>query len=524
MYSIKSKLVSVIMLLIVGLFSLSAYLLIKEKEKELTQNIYFQARAFSELTSNDIINNYNLYLAQKGFIYFNRDISAMFQKTQDIDMIQIYDYSGSLLYDSIQEESQQYSGPVRLIKDPVLLSEIKAHNPSLFTKDGVVKYIKKTETGEIEYVDENEIATDPLKALERIEYIVYPVLDQFAVLYHLNYTNLDMLLRNDQIRIGSLAALGIIIGLICAIFFANQITRPVRKLTKSSAIIAKGDFQHRVTIKTHDELEILGNAFNKMAEDLDKSTKALVYKERVAKELEIAQKIQSGLIPKQIPSMEGLDVSAGIVPAEEIGGDVYDFLKKDDKNTMFYIGDVTGHGVPSGIVGSIANAMFFTHIQKPNLKEIMLEANRVLKAKSPSNMFITLCLLNWNSEIKKLNYINAGHEQMIRFNSAEKNSELLKGGGIALGMFPDISNMILEQEAPLEPGDCIILYSDGIPEAWKNQKENYGMEKLKETVKNYGSLENATAIRNAILQDVKNYMGDYKQMDDITIIVIKRTS
>lgn len=524
MYSIKSKLVAVIMLLIVGLFSLSAVLLIKEKEKELTQNIYFQTRSFGELTSEDVVNNYRLYLAQNGFIYFNREISAMFQKTQDVDMIQIYEYSGSLLYDSIQEQNKQYTGPMRLIKDPVLLSQIKAQNPSLITRDGVVKYMKKTDAGGIEYVDENENPVEPLKSLDRLQYIIYPVLDQYAVLYHLNYINLDTLIRNDQVRIGSLAVLGIIIGLVFAIFFANQITRPVRNLTKSSGIIAKGDFQHRVVIKTHDELEILGNAFNKMAEDLDKSTKALVYKERVAKELELAQKIQSGLIPKQIPKMEGLDISAGIVPAEEIGGDVYDFLKKNDKNTLFYIGDVTGHGVPSGIVGSIANAMFFTHVDKPGLKEIMIEANRVLKAKSPANMFITLCLLNWNSDTKKLHYINAGHEQMIRFNNAEKNSELLKGGGIALGMFPDISNMILEQEAPLEIGDSIVLYSDGIPEAWKNQKESYGMERFKETVKNFGGLENATAIRNAILQDVKNYMGDYKQMDDITIVVVKRTS
>ncbi|MBN1494192.1 SpoIIE family protein phosphatase [Candidatus Peregrinibacteria bacterium] len=512
------------MVLIIGLFSFAAFLLIKEKQKELTQNIFFQARSFGELTSSDIINNYRLYLVQKGFIYFNREISSVFQKTLDIDLIQIYDYSGELLYDSMQEKREQYAGPVRLINDQILLSQVKAHNPSLITNEGKVYFLKKSELGEILYVDENENPIESLKALERIKYLVFPVLDQYAVLYHLNYDNLDILIRNDQIRIGSLALLGMVIGLLSAIFFANQITRPIRKLTKGSGIIATGNFKHRVEIKTHDELEILGNAFNKMAADLDVSTKALVYKERVAKELELAQKIQQELIPKQLPALEGLDIAAGLVPAEEIGGDVYDFLKKDEKNTMFYLGDVTGHGVPSGLVGSIANAIFFSHKDKLGLKEIMVEVNKVLKAKSPPNMFITLCLLNWNSELKKLSYVNAGHEQMIRFNSAENNSELLKGGGIALGMFPDIANLILEQEASLNPGDCVVLYSDGIPEAWKNPKEIYGMDRFKEAVKNFGNLDNATAIRNAILQDVKNFIGDYKQMDDITILVIKRTS
>jgi len=239
MYSIKSKLVAVIMVLIVGLFSLSAVLLIKEKEKEFTQNIYFQARSFGELTSNDAVNNYQLYLAQKGFIYFNREISAMFQKTREVHMIQIYDYSGSLLYDSLQEEREQYTGPVRLIKDPVILSQIKAHNPSLITKEGVVKYMKKTDTGEIQFVDENENPVEPLKPLDRLQYIVYPVLDEYAVLYHLDYSNLETLIRNDQIRIGSLAALGIVIGLFFAIFFANQITRPIKKLTRSWELLPK---------------------------------------------------------------------------------------------------------------------------------------------------------------------------------------------------------------------------------------------------------------------------------------------
>jgi phosphoserine phosphatase RsbU/P len=350
------------------------------------------------------------------------------------------------------------------------------------------------------------------------------VSDQFAVIYYVNYQNLDELLRTDTMRIVFLAAVGMILGLLSAIFFANKITKPLKKLTAGSGIIAKGDFQHRVKITTHDELEILGNAFNKMAEDLDKSTKALVYKERVAKELEVAQEIQEGNIPKEVPDMEGLDISAGIVPAEEIGGDVYDFLPKDENNTLFYLGDVTGHGIPSGILGSIANAMFFSYSDEPDLKKLMVEVNRVLKAKSPANMFLTLALLNWHKGEKKLSYVNAGHEQIIHFNGKNQAVSLLKGGGIALGMFPDISKMIEAQIIPIEVGDSIVLYSDGIPEAWKNQKENYGMDRFKATVQQYGNLESATAIRNAILQNVKDFTGDYKQMDDITIMVVKRTS
>ncbi|MCD6109243.1 SpoIIE family protein phosphatase [bacterium] len=524
MYSIKTKLVAVITLLVVGLFSAAAFLLIREKQKQLTHDIYFQTRSFAELTAPNIINNYNLYLAQKGFIYFNREITKDFNRTQDVDLIQIFDYSGHLLYDSKEEREAQYSGPVRVISDENIKTQIQAHNSSVFTQSGRIIYLKKDESGHVSYVDENEKPIESLGEMERLYYIVYPVNDHFAVIYYVNYDNLDVLLRTDTLRIVFLAVVGMIIGLLLAIFFANKITKPLKKLTVSSGIIAKGDFQHRVNISTHDELEILGNAFNKMAEDLDKSTKALVYKERVAKELELAQKIQKGNIPKEIPKMEGLDVSAGIVPAEEIGGDVYDFLKKDDNNTLFYIGDVTGHGVPSGILGSIANAMFFSYAEEPDLRNLIMDVNKVLKVKSPPNMFITLCLLNWNKIERKMSYVNAGHEQIIHFNGKTKEVKLLKAGGIALGMFPDISKMIEEQVISLEIGDSIVLYSDGIPEAWKNEKELYGMDRFKSTVQQYGNLESATAIRNAILQNVKTFTEGHKQMDDITLIVIKRNS
>lgn len=524
MYSIKTKLVAIITLLIVGLFSAAAFLLIREKQKELTFDIYFQARSFGELTASNIVEDYKLYLTQKGFVYFNREITDDFQRTQDIDWIQIFDYNGSLLYDSKEEKDSQYEGPTRVISDERIKNQIQAKNPSVFTKDGRVVYLKKSDLGEISYVDENEKTIDPLGSLERLYYFVYPTGDQFAVMYYINYENLDELLRADTMRIILLAVVGMIIGLLLAIFFANKITRPIKKLTGGAGIIAKGDFQHRVEIDTHDELEILGDAFNKMAEDLDKSTKALVYKERVAKELELAQKIQQGNIPKAVPKIEGLDIAAGIVPAEEIGGDVYDFINRDDKNMMFYVGDVTGHGVPSGLLGSIANAMFFSYAEESDLKKLMVNVNKVLKAKSPANMFITLCLLNWHGGDKKLSYVNAGHEQMIHFSDKTGAVQLLKGGGIALGMFPDISKMIEEQIVPLEVGDSVVLYSDGIPEAWKNEKENYGMDRFKSTVQQYGKLESATAIRNSILQNVKDFMGEYKQMDDITIMVVKRTS
>jgi sigma-B regulation protein RsbU (phosphoserine phosphatase) len=82
--------------------------------------------------------------------------------------------------------------------------------------------------------------------------------------------------------------------------------------------------------------------------------------------------------------------------------------------------------------------------------------------------------------------------------------------------------MIQKQDVPIEKGDCAVLYSDGIPEAWRSEKEQYGMDRFKEAIQKYGTLKSATEIRNAILKEVSDFIGDHKRMDDITIMVIKR--
>ena len=109
MYSIKTKLVVAITILIIVLFSAAAYLLIKEKQEELTGDIFFKSTSFSELTAPIIIDNYNLYLAKQGFIYFNREMAGIYDKTQDIDTVNIYDYNGKILYDSITNPFTDYA-------------------------------------------------------------------------------------------------------------------------------------------------------------------------------------------------------------------------------------------------------------------------------------------------------------------------------------------------------------------------------------------------------------------------------
>lgn len=525
MNSLRTKMVVAISVLILILFGLTATLFLGEKQRELTEDIFVNTRSFAELTASNIVSDYELYLPQESFVYFNREIQDTFDKFDDLNTIRVISYAGELVYDSATEIEEQYSGPERPITDTDLLAQVQSRNPSVKTvDDGRVVYLKKDDDGNVSYVDVNEAPVSPLAPDTRISYLVQPATDDFAVVYGVSYENLQDRVNQTIMRGLLLAVFGVGIGILIAYLFATNMTRPIKKLTEGAGIIATGNFQHRVQVKTKDEIETLANAFNSMAQELAVSTKALVYKERVAKELEIAASIQKELLPKEIPSMPGLDISAGLLPAEEIGGDCYDFLTADDKNLLMYLGDVTGHGVPSGIVVSIANALIYNYSNSLDIKDTLIRVNKIIKDKTSSNMFITLVMLHWNAAMNQLKYVSAGHEQMIHYHAKDGKVTLTPAGGLALGMLPDITTQLQEQVVDLEEGDCLVVYSDGIPEAWRNEKEMYGMAALKRAVSDYGSLKNALSIRNALFTEVKEYTGNWKQMDDMTLMVLKRTN
>lgn len=511
-------------MLIIILFGISAGLFLGEKQRELTEDIFVNARSFAELTAGSVVADYKLYLPQESFIYFNREIKATFAKFQDLSGIKVISYKGELAYDSATEGEKQYLGTARMVIDQNMLKQVASRNPSVMTLDSQrVVYLKKNDDGLISYVDENEMPAPALAPDEKIAYLVQPATNDYAVVYGITYANLQDRVNQTIMRSLLLALFGVGTGILIAYLFAAGITRPLKKLTEGAGIIAKGNFKHRVEVKTRDEIATLAGAFNSMAQDLEVSTKALIYKERVAKELEIAAGIQKDLLPKVIPSIAGLDISAGLLPAEEIGGDCYDFLKPNDNSLLMYLGDVTGHGVASGIVGSIVNALIYNYSDAVDLKELLVRINSILKEKTTSNMFITMVMLHWDATMRHLKYVSAGHEQMIHFCAKDGKVSLLPPGGLALGMMPNISELLEERSLVLEEGDVLVAYSDGIPEAWKNEKEMYGMSGLKRAVSEYGRLENALAIRNALLSDVKQYSGNWKQMDDMTLMVLKRT-
>ena len=507
----------------VVIFTIAAFLFINEKKTEMADDIYINSLAFAKLTAANVAHNYDLYLDQNSFVYFNREISSIFEKNDDVSAIKVISYDGVILYNSDEDKDKRYEGAERLTVDSVLVDAVQAENVSVKVLEGDSVFLKQDVEGDISYVDKNENVIESLESGILFEYLVVPANEKYSVVYTLDYSNLEARVAAMMKRIIYLAIFAIMLGMFLSFGLSSQLTRPISKLVKGASKIAKGDFKARVEINTRDEMKFLGNAFNQMARDLEVSMDAKLYKERVTHELELAKDIQKQILPDMVPEVDGLDIAAGIIPAAEIGGDVYDFIPQKEKLLM-YLGDVTGHGVSAGIVSSIANALFYGYAGNEDLEKIMDGVNRVMKAKTMSNMFMTLCLTQWDSIKKKFTYVSAGHEQIIHYKSSENSVELAPAGGVALGMVKDITQNISVDEIDMQEGDFVVIYSDGIPEAWKNDDEKYGMDRFKSAVQKFGDLDSALAIKKAILADVKQFSGDHEQMDDITLIVAKRIS
>lgn len=524
---IRSKLILAISLLIVMLFSIVAALFVQEKRQEMSDDIYINALAFSKLTAPLIATDYDLYLAQDGFVYFNREIQSLFDQNDFIDRVRVISYSGEILYDSAEDTQRRHDGDARMVLDEKLLSQVKSESISIrILESERVLYLSQGEDGVISYFDQygNEIA--PFDAGELLEFLVVPASEKYSIVFDIDYTSMSQRVFAMTKRIIYLALFGVLLGIMMSVFVSKQLTRPISKLVKGAQKLSTGDFSTRVKLKSNDEIGFLGDSFNKMAADLKESMAAKVYKERVAHELELASEIQNRILPSEdkIPKIKDLDVSAGIVAAEEIGGDMYDFLPVNDNKFLMYLGDVTGHGVPAGLVSSIASALFYGYSDEVDLKKIMIDANRVLRAKTMPNMFITLCLLEWDLAKKQCKYISAGHEKILHYRAKTKEIELAPAGGVALGMVPDISKHVGVENLDLEVGDFAIIYSDGILEAWKNEHEKYGMDRLKQIVEAFAPTGSASNMKNAILEDVQTFSSGHKQMDDMTLIVVKRVS
>lgn len=527
---LKSQISLLLTTLIVVAITATAGILVYQSKQDISNDIYLNARNYTELTAERMYGLTQEYLPSQSFLVFNPLMQDLLRKNDDVTDVQVYNFSGALDYDSKTESKEQYLGDERegYSSNEAYLQRIQAQNPSIRTTAGEIFYIKKLDSTSYKFVNEEgtNLRTQPDSRSFQVQDLVFPVANEAAVVYEVSYHNLLARLQRAAINIGIVALAAILFSILVGMLFAGTLTRPLRKLTKTVGLIAGGDLDQHVDIKSNDEVGILAKAVNKMTADLKKSIEARIFQEKTEKELEIAKSIQQAILPKELPETEALDISAQLNSAEAVSGDVYDVIEVDNEKGHYmyaYLGDVTGHGIGASLLSSTANAMIaMLAPEEPDPKQLLTKVNNTLKAKTSGTVFITLALMKYDFKTKKLTHVQAGHEPVLKFAADGGEVEELEAGGIALGMLPDIGEQLAEVEIKLSPGDSAIMYSDGLPEAWQNEKKNWGMDAFKKAYRKHGSLKSAESIQKALFKSVNDFRKGFEQKDDMTLIVIRQ--
>ena len=279
---------------------------------------------------------------------------------------------------------------------------------------------------------------------------------------------------------------------------------------KKSSIFSEND-KKLLSIIGSQSAQILENA-----RLLEEEKKLLGLRE----ELKMAHKIQTKLLPDSIPVFEGFDIDTINIPAKSVGGDYYDFIMKSEEELVFCIADITGKGMPAAMLMANLQATFRSQILVDDDYPLcMKRTNKLLFNSTEPTKFATLFFGILDVNPPCLTYVNAGHDHPLLIRENAETTEL-EATGLLLAVVEDTEYEV--EQVNLQKGDLFIFFTDGITEAMNNQKQEYGLEKLRDLAQSL-SEQTAENIAAKILLDVNRHADGAVQSDDITLIVIKYT-
>jgi len=243
---------------------------------------------------------------------------------------------------------------------------------------------------------------------------------------------------------------------------------------------------------------------------------------KMAQELAFAGGIQASFLPEKVPAVDGWSIAASLTPARQTSGDFYDFIPLGEGKLGLVVADVADKGTGAALYMALSRTLIRTHaMQYPdNPVQVLQLANERILADTRANQFVTVFYAALNLVTGKMIYSSAGHNPAFVFRATNPGSpESYIRTGAPLGIFGDLQWDVGTLQ--LNPGDILLLYTDGVNEAQNIDEQFYGYERLLEVT---GSKlnQNAVELHNAIIDNVKRFVGNAPQFDDITVMVVKR--
>ncbi|MBN1868398.1 SpoIIE family protein phosphatase [Candidatus Sumerlaeota bacterium] len=243
---------------------------------------------------------------------------------------------------------------------------------------------------------------------------------------------------------------------------------------------------------------------------------------RLNQELDVVSGIQKSMLPQVIPETEGFDFTAFYWPSSECGGDYYDLVELDDNRLGFLVADVSGHGAPAMVAMALirqAFHMFSRRYLEPG--RLLEELNRLLYDHLPTNQFATMFYAVIDTKTLECRYASAGHNPPLWFQaSTGEVVEIPKCQGFPLKLVSrEISYSTAEVQ--FQPGDCVVFFTDGIPECFNREREVYGVERLREVVRKNAAQMAPRELEIAIVTDLLQFADDHPTEDDLTLAIMR---
>ncbi|MBQ0063226.1 MAG: SpoIIE family protein phosphatase [Prevotella sp.] len=313
----------------------------------------------------------------------------------------------------------------------------------------------------------------------------------------------------------------------------NEMRNPAQKCIMVSAYGDMDNIRHAMNNGAFDfatkpiDLDDLQVTIDKAIEQIQyiRNTQA-EHKQLVSiqDDLTVAREIQQSILPHSfhpnISDAENIDIYATMLAAKDVGGDFYDFFPIDETHLGFAIADVSGKGVPAAIYMAVSRTMIKANAKRGmQPQECMAVVNDLLCEENLNSMFVTVLYGIYDIKTGEITYTNAGHDRPYILHKDGSVEEVNSDINLALGVMGGLT--FKQNNVTLEEGDALVMFTDGVPEAEDKDHNQFGQERLKETL---STLQGATSreIVEKITANVKDFAGEATQFDDITQLVIKR--
>jgi len=332
------------------------------------------------------------------------------------------------------------------------------------------------------------------------------------------------------ILMGSVGALFLIIQLVAVgmgLALARSITGAVHELFEGTERVGRGDFTHKIAIRSRDQLGELAASFNSMTTSIEYLLQEKAVKERLEQELRIARSIQMSLLPQGPLQVPGLALVPHCEPAREVGGDYYDYVTIDRDHMGLLIADVSGKGTSAALYMAELKGIILSLCQRhTSPRQLLINANQIISKHLDTRSFITIIYAVIDLRARTLTYARAGHCPLIHVpgpHALSRSAQILVPDGMVLGLQLDDGTMfeqaLEESTIQLGTGDLFLFYTDGLSETMNPEGECFGDVRLAQLLERHADLPPAE-IRERVLRDVQAFAGTAAQQDDMTMLLL----